>query len=318
MIKKFLLTLIIIYGFLFIGYTIRKARPSFSFYSNPLTKVFMVFFSPIVMLNAFWSVRLRESYLLSLPLILPGIQILTLIPSVIIIRGMHLGNRERGSFISCAMFSNIGLTLGAFICLLLYGDEGLYIASWYSLLFNPFFYFVGFPLMSMITKKERFSFRETLHQFTHNPASIIPVAFMFAGLGLNLAGLTRPLILNLIATRYMSYILVAGYSFAIGLGLSLSGALKYIKHSLWLSFIKFIYNPLITLLLLFLFGFMGMSNSLPRKVVMIESFMPTAIMAVVLTKMFDLNDDLSNAAWFITTFLFIPLLPAIFYIQSLL
>jgi len=51
---------------------------------------------------------------------------------------------------------------------------------------------------------------------------------------------------------------------------------------------------------------------------MIESFMPTAIMAVVLTKMFDLNDDLSNSAWFITTFLFIPLLPAVFYIQSLL
>ena len=175
LIKKFLLTLITIYGFLFIGYIVRKARPSLSFYSSPLTKIFMVFLSPIVMLNAFWSVRLEEKYLLSLPFILPGIEILTLIPSVLIIRGMHLGNRERGSFISCAMFSNIGLTLGAFICLLLYGDEGLYIASWYSLLFNPFFYFVGFPLMNIITKKGRLSFVETLHQFTHNPASIVPI-----------------------------------------------------------------------------------------------------------------------------------------------
>ena len=92
---------------------------------------------------------------------------------------------------------------------LLYGDEGLYISSWYSLLFTPFFYFVGFPLM-------------------------------------------------------------------------------------------------------------GMVNPLPSKVVMIESFMPTAIIAVVLTKIFDLNNDLSNAAWFTTTFLFIRFLPALFYVQKLL
>jgi predicted permease len=50
------------------------------------------------------------------------------------------------------------------------------------------------------------------------------------------------------------------------------------------------------IIFLFLSGFMDMSNALPRKVAMIESFTPTAIMAVVLTKMFDLNDDLSNAA----------------------
>jgi predicted permease len=46
--------------------------------------------------------------------------------------------------------------------------------------------------------------------------------------------------------------------------------------------------------------------------------MPTAILAVVLSKIFRLNEDLANAAWILTTLLIVPIIPVIFYIQGFL
>ena len=140
---------------------------------------------------------------------------------------------------------------------------------------------------------------------------------MCAGLIMNFAGILRPATLNYISTRWLIYILSAGYSFAIGLGLSFRGSMKYIKHSLYISGIKFIFNPLIGLLLLFVLGFFRFMDPLPSRVIFMESFMPTAIMSILLVKLFDLNEDLSNAVWVLTNILVIPFIPLLWLIQNL-
>jgi predicted permease len=315
---KFILFLVTIYGFLLFGFAMRSFFSGLSEKSRTLTRIFLIFMTPLITLNSFWSVELKGALFLTLPLVSVGVQTLSLIPALLIAKALRLDRGERGSFISCAMFSNTGPTLGVFLCFILYGDQGLYLASWYITLYIPYYYLFGFPLMSTISGEREKKIRNALRELVSNPVSIVPIASMCIGVALNLAGFSRPEPLNFAVTRFLTYISSAGFSFAIGLGLNFRRSLLYIKHSLLISLIKFVYNPLTSILLLLTLGYFRSASTLPLKVAFVESFMPSAILAVVLSKIFRLNEDLANAAWILTTFLVVPFIPAIFYLQRYL
>ncbi len=316
MTSKFIIFLITIYGCLLLGYGARFGFPKLREKSRMLTRAFLIFLTPLITLNSFWSVELRGLQLLTMPLISVGVQALSLLPGILLSGLLHLNRKEKGSFVACSMFSNTGPTLGVFLCFILFGDQGLYLASWYITLYLPFYYFVGFSLMSSITGEGDSRLRDAFLDLVRNPVSIVPISSMCIGMGLNLAGVSRPVLLNLLVTKFLAYLLTASFSFAIALGLNFHRSLKYVKHSLWISLIKFVYNPLMSLLLMWALGYFRMANVLPLQVVFVESFMPTAILAVVLSKIFRLNEDLANAAWILTTLLIVPVIPAIFYIQG--
>jgi predicted permease len=318
MTSKFIIFLVTIYGCLIAGYGSRFAFKRLQEKSRLLTRVFIIFLTPLITLNAFWSVELRGVQLLTMPLISVGVQALALLPGFLIAKFMHLNGREKGSFIACAMFSNTGPTLGVFLCFILFGDQGLYLASWFITLYLPFYYFVGFPMMSSISGEAEYRIVDALRDLISNPVSIVPISSMTLGLVLNLAGVARPESLNLFVTKFLTYLLTASFSFAIGLGLNFRKSFSYVKHSLWISCIKFVYNPLVSLLIMWALGYFQMSYRLPLKVVFVESFMPTAILAVVLSKIFRLNEDLANAAWILSTLIIVPIIPFIFFIQSVL
>ena len=314
MTSKFIIFLITIYGCLIVGYGSRFAFKRLREKSRILTRVFLIFLTPLITLNSFWSVELRGLQLLTMPLISVGVQALALLPGFLMSRLLQLRGKEKGSFIACSMFSNTGSTLGVFLCFILFGDQGLYLASWFITLYLPFYYFVGFPLMSSISGEGDYRIRDAFTDLVTNPVSIVPISSMILGLGLNLAGVARPPFLNLFVTKFLTYLLTASFSFAIGLGLNFNRSFKYVRHSLWISVIKFLYNPLTSLLMMWALGYFRMARRLPLQVVLVESFMPTAILAVVLSKIFRLNEDLANAAWILTTLLVVPFIPAIFYL----
>ncbi len=317
MIAKFILFLLIIYGSLFLGYGLKKFCGSFSQFSKPITKIIMITLTPIVILNSFWSIEFKKGLLALIPLIHVTVISFSIVPAVLISNYLRLNKPEKGSFISCSLFSNVGLTLGGFLCFIFYGEQGLYLSSLYISLFIPYYYLVGFPFMSLYSKGKRLKLHEAFLELLRNPVSIVPISFMCTGLIMNFAGIPRPAALNYISARWLIYILSAGYSFAIGLGLNFRGSIKYIKHSLYITGIKFIFNPLMGLLLLFVLGFFRFTDPLPSRVIFIESFMPTAIMSVLLVKLFDLNEDLSNAVWILTNILVIPFIPLMWLIQNL-
>jgi len=318
LIQKFIVFLIIIYGFLFFGYALRKIFPRLGAYSRKLSNIFLIFLSPIIILNSFWSIDIQNTRFAfaTLPFILTGIQALSFLPAFFLSMLLKLNRREKGSFISSSMFSNNGITLGIFLCFLLFGDEGLYLASWFIALFTPVFYLAGFPLISLFSEEKKMNAAGAFLELVKNPVSIVPILSMCTGMALNLAAVPRPPVMNFIVTRYLTYLSVAGFSFAMGLGLSFSKSIKYVKHALCIALIKFIYNPLIGILLLAVFGYLKMDNPLPSSVVFIQSFMPTAIMAVILSKVFRLNEDLSNAAWIITNLLVIPMIPVMIFLPG--
>jgi len=293
-------------------------RGDLSRLSKSLTKYLMIFLAPVVILNSFWSIDFTKGLIGFLPLAYIVIVNVTLIPAFLVAKMLKLNKLEKGSFISCTVFSNVGLTMGGIICFIFFGDQGLYMSSFYITLFIPHYYFVGFPLMSVFSKEKKVKLKQVAGELFSTPVSIVPISLMCAGLILNLTGIPRPQLLNQITTRLLVYIAVAGYSLAIGLGLSFSGSIKYIKHSLYISSIKFIFTPLIGLLVLIVMGFLRLDDPLPAKVIFVESFMPAAIMSILLVKVFNLNEDLSNASWILTNMIAVPMIPLLWVVQKLI
>jgi predicted permease len=70
--------------------------------------------------------------------------------------------------------------------------------------------------------------------------------------------------------------------------------------------------------LIFVFGYSGLADPIPAKVIFIESFMPTAIFSVVLVKIFRLNEDLANSAWILTNLTVIPIIPLMAFFSRFL
>ena len=321
--EKFLVFFLVIYGFLLLGYLARRLERRLSGLSKPLLLALLVYILPVVIFNAFWSIDFSDALVKIVPFVYVAVMTLSIFPALIISRAAKLGKKDTGSLLACALFSNVGLTLGGFLCYLFYGGRGLYLSNLYTAFFTPYYYFVGFPLMSGFSDEKKVSVREAAAELLTNPASVVPLAAMAAGLALNIAGnhfpgLSRPRLLDEISNRWLTYVIAAGNSFAIGLGFSLSRSLKYVRHALLIAAIKFAYTPLTSLGVAFLLGFNLLRDPVPAKVILVESFMPTAIMSLVLVKIFDLNDHLANSAWILGTLLIIPLIPIVYLVANLL
>ena len=104
MTSKFIIFLITIYGCLIVGYGSRFAFKRLREKSRILTRVFLIFLTPLITLNSFWSVELRGLQLLTMPLISVGVQALALLPGFLMSRLLQLRGKEKGSFIACSMF----------------------------------------------------------------------------------------------------------------------------------------------------------------------------------------------------------------------
>jgi predicted permease len=196
----------------------------------------------------------------------------------------------------------------------MFGDRGLYLSGLSIALYNPVYYLLGFPLISLFSPGRRMSVGDGFLMLVKNPAALVPIVAMVLGLGLNLGGVSRPALFNLIATRYVTYLSVSGFSFAIGLGLDFQRSIRYFRHAFSVALIKFVYNPLVAVGILALFGYLQAADTLPARVMIVESAMPTAIMAVIMVKIFGLDEDMANAAWILTTILVIPLIPVLFLV----
>ena len=56
-------------------------------------------------------------------------------------------------------------------------------------------------------------------------------------------------------------------------------------------------------------GYARILGGLPMKIVIIESSMPVAFSALLLTVLFDIDRDLSNSCWLVTTFMMLIIIP---------
>ena len=308
----FLLLLALIYGSFACGIAARIRFPGLAGIDKPLTKVLFVFFTGFITFNSVWSLELRRISSVLLPVINLGLILLTLPPAYLLARFLSLSGNAKGSFLACAMFSNWGTTLGGFFCFLLYGSRGLYLSNWYIAFCRLYHYFIGVPLLGSNRENRNEELGRTVGDIARNPLWYAPFVMIIAGIILNILGVERPHSVDFAATRILIYITVAGYSFSIGLGVRLRRSIRCMKAALFIALIKFIYNPLAAFVLLRVLGYFNQPDTLPALVIMVESFMPVAIMSVVLAKLLGLDEDLANSAWFVTTVCSVPVALVLF------
>ncbi|MDP3722939.1 MAG: AEC family transporter [Candidatus Omnitrophota bacterium] len=253
--------------------------------------------SPVVLCLSFWQMNLRSLEPWLLPLLGMVIAFSTLLPAAIYARRARLSRPERGSFLTCAFFSNIGY-LGAFTAFALFGEAGYALCMLYLVFFTPCFYTWGFWVGA---RYGRGGTTSALGAAYDDRLRLYPFVGMLAGAALNLAGLPRPL-----ALEWLNHALIpvttAFYLMAIGSQITFSSPRPWLRSCVVMSGIKFIYTPLVAWALVELLDLHG----LPRTVVLLEASTPVAVSPLVLPLLFGLDRRLSNALWLFTTLLAIP------------
>ena len=251
-----------------------------------------------VAIITFWGISFPREALL-LPLASAALSLSLLPPAWALSRLHGHSPSQRGSYIAAVMFSNIGLTLGGFLCLLFLGEEGLGLSVLYMLSFMPLFVTVGFSIGRRYRGPDAKGGRPDL-------LSLVLPASLGLGFLLNVFGPPRPGALAE-ANRFLVPLTSACYAFAIGLSLRLGSVLRYRMEVVSVGLLKFGLSPVLGLTLGSLLGLEGTA----LKVVFVEAAMPVALSTLVLAHLFDLDRDLANACWIATTLAVLPLSPVI-------
>ena len=223
---------------------------------------------------------------------------------------------DRGAYVMSAMLSNIG-TLGGLCGFILYSEIGFAYVQLVATFQNMLLVVLCFPLAQyyyarhMATQAHtrlHLSLRDML--FTWNQLAVLGMA---AGMLLRTAGIERPPVLG---TLFQSLVHIGAWTSLLPVGylMDFRRARAYYRRILDLLALRFIIIPAIIYALIKpLF-----TDQIILGTLMIIAATPTAINAVVTSRLYKLNVDLAVAAFLLTTtvflFLVFPLL--FFYIQG--
>ncbi|HER23739.1 MAG TPA: hypothetical protein ENO17_01595 [Candidatus Atribacteria bacterium] len=283
-----------------------------------LQKIGLLFFMPISFIGALWIVKIDNLKIIALPFL--GIFALLMggILGFASSKLFQLNQKDTGSMFICGSFTNIG-SIGGLVCYLFLGEKGFAFFPIYKLFEQVIYYAVGFPVAKSfsndIIKKEKFTSR--LKKVFMDIFVIVALASIIIGAFFNLSGIERPEFyknINAIFIPGGTVILLI----SIGLAMKFRKVKKYIKECITISIIKFILMPLIIAAIAIFLGYGVIEGGLPLKVVIILSSMPVAFSALVPASIYDLNLDLANSCWLVTTLSLIIILPLLFYVIRLI
>ena len=326
MFNKIIISLSYIFFGLIVGYIIQLLEQrriirlpiSLEKLRKLLQKIGLLFFMPISFIGALWIIKVDNIKIVALPFL--GIFALLIggLLGLTAARFLRLKQKDTGSMFTCGSFTNIG-SIGGLICYIFLGEEGFALVPIYKLFEQVIYYAIGFPIAksfsSNINKKENIIFN--LKRVFTDIFVIVALLSIIIGTFLNLSGIERPIfykVINAIFIPAGTVILLI----SIGLAMKFGKVKNYIKESIAISIIKFVLVPSIISTIAFFLGYGKMEEGLPLKVIIILSSMPVAFSALIPASIYDLNLDLANSCWLVTTLSLIVILPLLFYIISLI
>lgn len=306
--KIILFSLSIIIGSLLCGFWAKErrliARPQEQ--ARTIAVFITKWVTTLIVFLSFWEMRVEDPRLWTLPVLAVLLSLATIPPAIVLSTFHRLSAREAGSFVTSALFSNVGYTMGGFLAFAFLGEEAFGLTVMYCLLFRPLYIIVGFGIASFYGRRDT-SGQVPPARGAGEGLRLIPFLGLALGVVLHLSGIRRPDFCG-----YLNALLIPGstfiYMFAVGLTLQPRSAFRYRRLYGSMSFIKFIYTPVIGVLLATAFGYRTTPGGLLFKVVLIESAMPVALASLMLPTLFDLDQDLTNALWLATTIAVIPLI----------
>lgn len=274
-----------------------------------LQKIALLGLHPVAIVGAIWIVRINDPGLIALPFI----GFFALLAGGLLALGaariLKLEPKKTGALFCCGSFTNIG-SIGALVCFVFLGEAGFALVPIYKLFEDVSYYAIGFPIAKYYSgaKENDDRVATRLKGLLRDPFILTAVSSLIIGALLNLSGLERPAfygLANAVLVPLATILLLT----SIGLALRFSRIGDYLRECVSVSLIKFVLVPVIIFMLAWTLGFGDMKGALPLKVVIILSSMPVAFNALIPPSIYDLDLDLANSCWFVTTALLVVVLP---------
>ena len=322
--SKFIYSFSLILFGLFLGYGV-QALVNSGRLSLPITteqlrkllqKIALLFLNPVAIVGAVWTVNIESVSIAALPLVGFFALLAGGILGLGFARLLKLEPRKKGAMFCCGSFTNIG-SIGALICFVFLGEAGFALVPIYKLFEEISYYSIGFPIARLYAGSvvEDSSVSERLKGLARDPFIIVAVSSILIGGILNWSDLPRPGFYKALISIFVplgTVMLLA----SIGLALKFRRVRDYIPESAAVSVIKFLIVPFCATTLAYLIGFGNIDGGLPLKVVLVLSTMPVAFNALIPPSIYDLDLDLANSCWFVTTALLVVILPLLLMILN--
>ncbi len=270
----------------------------------------LLYINPVAFGGAIWALNVDDVRIISLPFLGAFAILLGGALAYIVGKALSLGRRQMGVFVICGGFTNIG-SIGSLVVFILFGEAAVALMPFYKLFETLLYYGIGFPFAKSMTETAQDeSNMHRLRGVLTDKFVLVAISSMAIGLGLNLMGVQRPSIyapLNSILIPLGTLLLLSSIGMAMRFG-KMSG---YLWEAGLISLIKFIVVPGCVYYLGSLLGLGAVDGGLPLRVSVALAAMPVAFMAMVPPTLYDLDVDLANTAWFVTTALLVLVVPAL-------
>lgn len=281
-----------------------------------LQRAALLFVNPVAIVGATWIVSIRDASLAALPFI----GLFAIVTGGVLALGaarlLRLPPKKTGALFCCGSFTNIG-TIGALVCYLYLGEPGFALVPIYKIFEELSYYSTGFPIAKHYSGSAVAEGRwDRVKGLARDPLILVSVSALILGGALNASGLERPAIygtVNAVFIPLQAFLLLS----SVGLALRFRRVGDYLKESAAVAAIKFAAVPALACSLALVLGFGAIDGGLPLKVVLILSTMPVAFNALIPPSIYDLDLDLANSCWFVTTAMLALVLPALLFTVQL-
>lgn len=296
---------------LIVGYFLHRKKLLPDKFTNLLIKFNVIVIYTLLTLLSFWVLPLTRDLLFLFPfgalyVIVPGII------GALTFAKFHKSLLNRGAYVISAMLSNIG-TLGGVCAFILYNEEGFAYTQIIGSCQNILLVLVCFPLAQYYHEKH-FASNNVEHSqkwwqslFSVNQMSILGI---MAGLILNATGIARP---EIFSDIFQGLIHFGAWTSLLPVGFLLNFShTKYYYTRVWdLAILRFLIMPAF----IYFASRILFSDQILLNTLLICAMAPTAINAVLTSRLYKLNVNLAITSFIMTTAIFLLVLfPALFFI----
>jgi predicted permease len=321
---KLLLSLSIITVGLLTGYAIQRivragkgeefslARPR-----RALQRIALLGLNPIAALGAIWIFELGDIRVA----LMPVMGVLTLVVGGVSglagTRVLKLPRKEAGAFFSASAMFNIG-SIGALIVFIFLGEQGFALVPLFRLFEEFCYYAFGFPIAKSFSPTvAEGTERRGIRAIVIDPFVLMTVGSITLGFVLNILNVPRPAVyasINTVVIPVASFLLLV----SIGMAMRFSRVGSYVPKALIVAAIKFGVVPVVVGGIAWAVGMGQFDNGLPLAVIIVLSSMPVGFIALVPPSIYDLDVDLANAAWLVTTAFLAVVIPLQMFVIGLI
>lgn len=284
-----------------------------------LQKIGLLFFMPVSFLIAVWSVHLADLRIALLPVFGVAALVTGGILGLLLARLTQATPKETGVLFCCTSFTNIG-SIGALVCYMFLGEPGFALVPLYKMFEEIVYYTIGFPVAryySGLAADEEKPLLQKIVGVLRDPFVATILSAFFLGALLNLGGISRPPLFESINSFFIpagTFILIV----SIGLGMRFSRLGKHLPRAIYVTLSKSLLIPVFITFLAWLAGLGSIDSGLPLMVIFILSSMPAAFNSLVAASLYDLDLDLANSCWLISTLSLVVVLPWLLWATGVL